>query len=47
MREVCRELGVPFMNIGMDNFDERYTTTAEIKEMFSRFFDSMGLAKAG
>jgi len=35
------------MHVGMDNFDERYTTTAEIKEMFSRFFASMGLEKAG
>jgi hypothetical protein len=43
MREECRELGVPFMHIGMDNFDERYTTTAEIKEMFTRFFSAHGL----
>jgi hypothetical protein len=31
------------MHIGMDNFDERYTTTAEIKEMFTRFFSAHGL----
>ena len=43
MRETCRELGVPFMHIGMDIFDERYTTTAEIKDMFSKFFSSTGL----
>ena len=43
MREECRDLGVPFIQIGMDNFDERYTTTAEIKDMFSRFFNAHGL----
>lgn len=43
MREKCRELGVPFLYIGMDLFDNRYTTTDEIKDRVSKFFTSMGL----
>ncbi len=43
MREKCRELGVPFMYIGMDLFDDRYTTLDELKDKFSKFFTSMGL----
>jgi len=43
MRETCRELGVPFLHIGMDICDERYTTVEEIKDKFSQFFTAMGL----
>ncbi|TET73676.1 MAG: 2-hydroxyacyl-CoA dehydratase [Dehalococcoidia bacterium] len=43
MRETCRELGVPFLHIGMDLFDKRYTTVDEIKDKFSQFFTAMGL----
>ena len=43
MREKCRELGVPFLYIGMDLFDDRYTTPDELKDKFSKFFTSMGL----
>lgn len=41
MREKCRELGVPFMSLGMDLFDPRYTTLDEMKDRFSEFFTAM------
>jgi benzoyl-CoA reductase/2-hydroxyglutaryl-CoA dehydratase subunit BcrC/BadD/HgdB len=44
LREVCRDLGVPFLNIGINNFDKRYTTVDEIKDKISQFFIGMGLA---
>ena len=31
MRETCRELDVPFLHIGLDLFDKRYTSIDEIK----------------
>jgi benzoyl-CoA reductase subunit B len=43
MREVCRDLGVPFLHIGMDMCDKRYTTVEEIKGKMSHFFTAMGL----
>jgi benzoyl-CoA reductase subunit B len=43
MRETCRELGVPFLHIGMDLFNKRYTSVDEIKDKFSQFFTAMGL----
>ena len=43
MREVCRELGVPFLYIGLDVADYRYTTVDEIKDKISQFFTAMGL----
>lgn len=43
MREMCRDIGVPFLNIGMDLFDPRYTTLEKIKEKMSQFFTTMGL----
>jgi hypothetical protein len=43
MREKCRELGVPFLYIVMDLFDDRYTTPEELKDKCSKFFTSMGL----
>ncbi len=43
MREVCRELNVPFLYIGMDVADYRYTTVDEIKDKISQFFSAMGL----
>ena len=43
MREKCRELGVPFLYIGMDLFDDRYTTLDELKDKISKFFVAMGL----
>ena len=43
MRETCRELDVPFLHIGMDVCDDRYTTVEEIKDKFSQFFAAMGL----
>ncbi len=44
MRDLCRDLGVPFLNIGMDSFDHRYTTVDQIKDKISQFFTAMGLA---
>jgi len=43
MREKCRDLGVPFLHIGMDQFDKRYMTPEEVKERISQFFSAMGL----
>ena len=42
-REICRELGVPFLHLGLDLFDPRYTTADEVKDRMSQFFTSMGL----
>jgi hypothetical protein len=44
MRETCGELGVPFLHIGLDLFDKRYTSIDEVKEKVSEFFRGMGLA---
>ena len=43
MRDTCREIGVPFLYIGLDLFDKRYTTIDEVKNRFSKFFTGMGL----
>jgi len=43
MREVCRDLGVPFLHIGLDLFDRRYTSVDEVKDKVSQFFTAMGL----
>ncbi len=43
MREICNDLGVPYIHIGLDLFDRRYTTPEECKDKISKFFSSMGL----
>ncbi len=43
MRETCRGLGVPFLHIGLDLFDKRYTSVDEVKDRVSQFFTGMGL----
>jgi benzoyl-CoA reductase/2-hydroxyglutaryl-CoA dehydratase subunit BcrC/BadD/HgdB len=43
MREVCREIGVPFLTIGLDLFDPRYTTVDQVKDKIGQFFTVMGL----
>jgi benzoyl-CoA reductase/2-hydroxyglutaryl-CoA dehydratase subunit BcrC/BadD/HgdB len=43
MRDVCRDLGVPFLHIGLDVADRRYRTVDEIKDRLLRFFTTMGL----
>ena len=43
MREVCRDLNVPFLYIGLDVADPRYTTVEAIKDRISQFFTAMGL----
>ncbi len=43
MRETCRGIDVPFLYIGVDQFDRRYTTIDEIKDKISTFFTAMGL----
>ncbi|HUU64179.1 MAG TPA: 2-hydroxyacyl-CoA dehydratase family protein [Dehalococcoidia bacterium] len=43
MRDVCRDLGVPFLTLGLDLFDKRYTSMDEVKDRFSQFFTAMGL----
>ncbi len=40
-RDACRELGVPFLHIGMDICDKRYTSVDEIKDRISGFFAAM------
>jgi len=45
MRELCRELNVPFLQIGMDQFDKRYTSPDLIKERISHFFTATGLGE--
>jgi len=42
MRETCRELDVPFMHIGLDLFDKRYTTVDEVKNRVATFLKGMG-----
>ena len=44
MRDTCREIGVPFLHIGLDLFDKRYTSIDEVKEKVTDFFKGMGLA---
>jgi len=43
MRETCRDLGVPFLHIGLDLFDRRYTSVDEVKDKVSQFLTAMGL----
>jgi hypothetical protein len=43
MREACRDLGVAFLTIGVDQFDKRYTTIEQMKDRISQFFTTMGL----
>ncbi len=41
MRETCRELRVPFLYLGLDLFDRRYTTVDEVKDRFNKFLTTM------
>ncbi len=41
MRETCRELEVPFLHIGLDLFDRRFTSPEEVKDVISKFFTSI------
>jgi hypothetical protein len=43
MRETCRELAVPFLHIGLDLFDRRYTSPPEVRDKVSQYFSGMGL----
>jgi benzoyl-CoA reductase subunit B len=43
LREVCRDLGVPLLHLGLDLFDRRYTSMDEVKGRISQFFSAMGL----
>ncbi len=43
LKEVCRELGVPSLYIGMDLWDPRYTPIDEMKDKISTFFSTMEL----
>jgi benzoyl-CoA reductase/2-hydroxyglutaryl-CoA dehydratase subunit BcrC/BadD/HgdB len=43
MRDACRDLGVPFLHLGVDQFDRRYTPVDEVKNRVSQFFTTMGL----
>ena len=41
--DTCRDLGVPFLHIGIDTADKRYRSVDDIKAHISRFFTTMGL----
>ena len=43
MRETCRDLGVPFLHIGLDLFDKRYTTRRRSEGQGIRVLPGMGL----
>ena len=43
MRETCRELAVPFLHVGLDLFDRRYTNPEEVRTKVSEYFRGMGL----
>jgi benzoyl-CoA reductase subunit B len=43
MREVCAGLGVPFLELGLDLLDRRYTPVEDVKAKIGRFFEAMGL----
>jgi benzoyl-CoA reductase/2-hydroxyglutaryl-CoA dehydratase subunit BcrC/BadD/HgdB len=42
MRETCRELDVPFLHIGLDLFDKRYTSIDEVKDKVVGFLEGHG-----
>jgi hypothetical protein len=41
MRKLCQKLGIPFLAIGMDAWDPRYTTIDTMKDKLLQFFDTM------
>ncbi len=43
MREKCREINVPFLTIGLDHVDRRYTSLEEIQAKISQFVKAMVL----
>ncbi|UCG84334.1 MAG: 2-hydroxyacyl-CoA dehydratase [Dehalococcoidia bacterium] len=43
MRELCRDLNVPLLHIGLDLYDRRYTTIDQVKDSIAQFFTAMGL----
>jgi len=43
MRQVCSDLGVPFLELGVDLLDRRYTPVDDLKVKSSQFFSAMGL----
>ena len=43
VRETCRDLGVPYLYIGLDVCDKRYTTLDQMKNKIAQFFAAMGL----
>jgi len=43
MREICSELKVPYIHLGLDLFDRRYTSPDECKDKLGKFFSAMGL----
>ena len=44
-RDTCRDLGVAFLNIGMDICDKRYASVDQIKDKISQFFKAMRLGE--
>lgn len=43
MRETCRDLNVPFLQLETDLYDPRYTPIDTVKNQMSQFFTAMGL----
>lgn len=42
MRQVCSDLGIPFLELGVDLLDRRYTPVDDLKVKISRFFSAVG-----
>jgi hypothetical protein len=42
MRETCRDLDIPFLHIGLDLFDKRYTSIDEVKDKVVTFLEGHG-----
>jgi benzoyl-CoA reductase/2-hydroxyglutaryl-CoA dehydratase subunit BcrC/BadD/HgdB len=43
VKQTCREIGVPLLEIGLDTFDRSYTPLDEMKNKISQFFTAMGI----
>ncbi len=43
VRQACAEIGVPFLELGLDLLDGRYAPIDELKDKFNRFFSTKGL----
>jgi hypothetical protein len=44
MRDLCRDIRVPFLSIGCDMFDDRYMPVDEVMDKIVRFLQASDLA---